>query len=81
MALSYVSWFLRVGISVAYDERIKDTLPISATQMGTVYSAFLLAYMICMTPGGWVIDRWGTRSALSVGGTLIVPVKSWIVQR
>jgi MFS family permease len=68
MALSYVSWFLRVGMSVAYDERIKGDLGIEPKAMGYVYSAFLLAYMLCMTPGGWVIDRWGTRAALTVMG-------------
>src|SRR4051794_29850996 len=68
MALSYVSWFLRVGMSVAYDEAIKDDLGIDPKAMGYVYSAFLLAYMLCMTPGGWLIDRWGTRTALTVMG-------------
>ena len=47
-------------MSVAYDEPHQKTLPISPTEIGTVYSAFLLAYMLCMTPGGWLIDRWGT---------------------
>lgn len=68
MALSYVSWFLRVSMSVAYDERIKDDLGIAPEAMGYVYSAFLLAYMLCMTPGGWLIDRFGTRKALTVMG-------------
>src|SRR6516225_8808051 len=68
MALSFVSWFLRVGMSVAYDESIKAELGIAPEAMGWVYSAFLLAYMLCMTPGGWVIDRWGMRAALAVMG-------------
>ena len=68
MALSYVSWFLRVGISVAYDERIKYVFPIDETTMGMVYSAFFFAYMLCMTPGGWLIDRWGARTALALMG-------------
>jgi MFS family permease len=68
MALSYVSWFLRVGMSVAYDERIKDALGIAPKHMGYVYSAFLLAYTLCMTPGGWLIDRRGTRAALALMG-------------
>jgi MFS family permease len=68
MALSYVSWFLRKSMTVAYDERIEDTLHIDTTAMGTVYSAFLLAYMLCMTPGGWLIDRWGMRTALTIMG-------------
>ncbi len=68
MALSYTSWFLRVGMSVAYDERIEADLHIEPTAMGTVYSAFFLAYMLCMTPGGWLIDRWGMRAALTLMG-------------
>jgi MFS family permease len=68
MALSYVSWFLRVGLSVAYDERMHKTFPISRTEIGAVSSALLLAYTICMTPGGWLIDRWGMRTALTLMG-------------
>jgi len=68
MAFSYVSWFLRKSMTVAYDERIEETLHIDPTAIGTVYSAFLLAYMLCMTPGGWLIDRWGMRVALTVMG-------------
>jgi MFS family permease len=68
MALSFVSWFLRVGMSVAYDESIEKDLGIAPEAMGWVYSAFLLAYMLCMTPGGRLIDRWGVRAALTVMG-------------
>jgi MFS family permease len=68
MALSYTSWFLRVGMAVAYDEQIKKDLGIAPEAMGWVYSAFLLAYMLCMTPGGSLIDRWGMRAALTVMG-------------
>jgi MFS family permease len=90
MALSYVSWFLRVSMSVAYDERIKDDLGIAPQAMGYVYSAFLLAYMVCMTPGGWVIDRFGTRKALTVMGfglvlfgalTGLAPTTPWLLQQ
>jgi ACS family D-galactonate transporter-like MFS transporter len=41
---------------------------ISPTAMGTVYSAFLLAYTLCMIPGGWLIDRRGPRFALLLVG-------------
>src|SRR5262249_48943407 len=68
MAFSFVSWFLRVSMSVAYDERIKDTLGIRPEAMGWVYSAFLIIYMLCMTPGGWLIDRYGPRAALTLMG-------------
>src|SRR5437588_3614878 len=38
------------------------------TWMGTVYTAFLIAYTLGMTPGGWLIDRVGPRLALAVMG-------------
>src|SRR5262249_39259229 len=68
MSLSFLSWLLRVSMPVAYDEKIKDDLGIDPTAMGYVYSALLFSYAICMTPGGWFIDRRGTRMALSVMG-------------
>src|SRR5262245_28025767 len=66
MALSFVSWFNRVSLPVAYDERIKDQYGIAETAMGTVYSALLLVYMLCMTPGGWLTDRFGARWSLGI---------------
>src|SRR5947209_20037310 len=68
VSYSFMTWFNRVSISVAYDERIKAQYDISPTQMGWVYSAFLFAYMVCMTPGGWLIDRYGPWAALVVMG-------------
>lgn len=36
----------------------------SEKRMGSIYSAYLLVYTIFMLPGGWLIDRLGTRFAL-----------------
>lgn len=68
MAFSFMSWFNRVNMSVAYDVRIKDQYGISEEAMGFVYSALLFTYMIFMTPGGWFIDRFGAKKALVVMG-------------
>jgi MFS family permease len=68
VALSFLSWFLRVSMSVAYDEKIKDQFGIRPETMGYVYSAYLAVYMLCMTPGGWFIDRFGARTALIIMG-------------
>jgi MFS family permease len=68
IAFSFMTWFNRVSMSVAYDERIKEQTGISPEAMGYVYSAFLFAYMIFMTPGGWFIDRFGAWTALVVMG-------------
>jgi MFS family permease len=34
--------------------------------MGMVYSGFLLCYTLAMLPGGWLIDRYGTRAELEM---------------
>src|SRR5262249_2213877 len=49
-------------------ERILKDHPSYEKQMGWVYSAFLITYTICMTPGGWFSDRVGIRIALAVVG-------------
>jgi len=68
VAYSYMTWFNRVSISVAYAEHIKDETGIAPVAMGWVYSAFLIAYTIFMTPGGWLIDRRGPWFALMIMG-------------
>ena len=68
VAFSFMTWFNRVSMAVAYDEKIKDSLGISEEAMGSVYSTFLVAYMLCMIPGGSITDRFGPRLALLVMG-------------
>jgi len=46
----------------------RDARTISEERMGNVYIAYLLIYTIFMLPGGWLIDRFGTRAALGVMG-------------
>src|SRR5207244_5397104 len=67
--------FNRIGMSVAGTARIMSQYGLKETQMGLVYSAFLLCYTLAMLPGGWLIDRWGARAALMVltfGSTVFV---------
>src|SRR5437588_8866950 len=68
IAYSFLTWFNRVSMSVAYDEHLKQDYRVSEEDIGTVYSAFFLAYMVCMLPGGWLIDRFGPWAALVVMG-------------
>ena len=68
VSYSFMTWFNRVSMSVAYDEQIKTQTGMSPEAIGSVISAFLFAYMICMTPGGWLIDRFGPWAALVVMG-------------
>lgn len=67
-AFSFMSWFNRVSMAVAYDTRIGPDLGVSEEAIGTVYSAFFLSYLLFMTPGGWFIDRFGPKRALLVMG-------------
>ena len=62
--LSGMSYFDRTIMSIAGPGIMKE-FHISETSMGAVYSAFLLAYTICMTPGGWLTDRFGPRRVLT----------------
>jgi MFS family permease len=54
--------FNRVSIAVAGTEQIIRPDFISKTQMGLVYSSFLLLYTLFMIPGGWFSDRFGPRA-------------------
>ncbi len=66
MGVCFLGHFNRISMATAADLRIMSEYDISTSKMGTVYSAFLLAYTLMMIPGGWVIDRRGTRFALAV---------------
>lgn len=64
MAFTFSGHFNRVSMSVAGTERLMDEYRLSETQMGSVYSAYLVLYTLAMIPGGWLIDRIGAKRAL-----------------
>jgi ACS family glucarate transporter-like MFS transporter len=66
-ALSAMNYFDRIVMSIAGPGIMKD-FGISETQMGSVYSAFLLSYTVLMAPSGWLADRFGGRMVLTVSG-------------
>jgi MFS family permease len=68
MAYVIMCHFNRISISVAGTDRIMKQYGISEQRMGVVYLAYLLAYTLCMTPGGWFIDRFGPKVALALLG-------------
>jgi MFS family permease len=63
MAVVALAQFNRISITVAGAEQIIRPGYVSETEMGAVYSAFLLVYTAFMIPGGWFIDRFGPRAA------------------
>jgi len=46
--------------------KIQSDLHLSDVQMGWVLSGFFIAYAAFQIPGGWLADRWGTRSSLAI---------------
>jgi MFS family permease len=68
MVFVALAHFNRLSISVAGAERIIPSDLLNPTQMGLVYSAYLVVYTLFMIPGGWFIDRFGPRRAwMAVG--------------
>jgi MFS family permease len=55
-SLTAVSYFDRTILSIAGPQLMRE-FHISPTAMGTVYSALLLSYTLCMLPGGALVDR------------------------
>lgn len=77
VAFSGVGYFNRNSIAVAGAERLMDEFELTETQMGAVYTAYLIAYTLCMVPGGWLIDRIGPKRSLMLmgfGAALLVPM-------
>src|SRR5262249_51956609 len=66
-ALSVMSYFDRTIMSIAGPEIIKE-FGIQPTQMGWVYSSFVLGYAIFMIPGGSVADQLGPGNTLALMG-------------
>jgi MFS transporter, ACS family, glucarate transporter len=62
--ISVVTYVDRVNISVA-GKALMPALGLSAVEMGTVFSAFVLGYALFQIPGGWLGDRWGARLVLT----------------
>jgi ACS family glucarate transporter-like MFS transporter len=62
--ISAITYVDRVNISVAA-RQMMPALGFDQLQMGYVFSAFVLGYALFQIPGGWLGDRWGTRTVLS----------------
>ena len=64
--LSAVAFLDRVNISIA-SIFIAKAYSFSDTQLGWIFSAFLVGYALFQTPGGWLADRLGSRRVLTAG--------------
>lgn len=61
--LTVVTYLDRVCIGTMAPA-IAEELGMGPRQMGTVFSAFILGYVLFEIPGGWLADRYGARALL-----------------
>jgi ACS family glucarate transporter-like MFS transporter len=59
-AITTINYADRATISIAGPE-IKKAFGLSAVEMGFVFSAFAWSYVIAQLPGGWLLDRFGSK--------------------
>jgi ACS family glucarate transporter-like MFS transporter len=59
-AITTINYADRATISIAGPE-IKKALGLDAIQMGFIFSAFAWSYVLAQLPGGWLLDRFGTK--------------------
>ena len=67
LAFSVMDYFNRTIMSISGPDIIKE-FSLSETQMGSIYSAFILSYALLMIPGGHLADRFGPRIVIAFMG-------------
>ncbi|MHB1423460.1 MAG: MFS transporter [Gemmataceae bacterium] len=63
-SLALLTYLDRICIMQA-KESIRDDLGFSDKDMGLIFSAFIVGYLLLEVPGGWMGDRWGSRRVLA----------------
>ena len=59
-AITTINYADRATISIAGPD-IKRDLGLSSVEMGFVFSAFAWSYVLAQLPGGWLLDRFGSK--------------------
>ncbi len=67
-AVTVINFADRGAISIAGPE-ISKALGLSPVQMGYIFSAFAWSYVLAQLPGGWLLDRFGSKKIIVVGLT------------
>jgi len=75
-AMNRVLFLLTISVLINYIDRsnlsiaaplLKDELGISASQLGTLLSAFFWTYALMQTPAGWLVDRFDVKWVFAAG--------------
>lgn len=67
VAFSVMSYFDRIIMSIAAPGIMRE-FSLTETEMGAVFTSFLLSYALMMIPGGGLADRFGPRRVLTAMG-------------
>ena len=66
LALAAAGAYLTRHCLAVANTTIQQELGFNNEQFGYLFSAFSIGYLICQIPGGWLGERFGTRTALSL---------------
>lgn len=70
MALSLFINYIDRGNLATAGPMVQDELHLSATELGALFSAFFVTYVLGMVPGGWLADRYGAKRVLGAGAAI-----------
>ncbi len=70
MAMSLFINYIDRGNLATAGPMVQDELHLSATQLGALFSAFFITYVLGMVPGGWLADRYGAKRVLGAGAAI-----------
>ena len=65
-AVTTINYADRATISIAGAD-IRRALDLSPVQMGYIFSAFAWSYVAAQLPGGWLLDRFGSKTTYLCG--------------
>jgi len=65
-AITAINYADRATISIA-GSAIQHDLGLTSIQMGYIFSAFGWAYVVAQLPGGWLLDRYGSKKVYAIG--------------
>ncbi len=63
-SLALLTYLDRICIMQAR-QSIRDDLGFRETDMGLIFAAFMVGYLLLEVPGGWMGDRWGSRRVVA----------------
>ena len=64
-SLALLTYLDRICIMQARSS-IKEDLGFTESEMGLIFAAFLVGYLLLEVPAGWMGDRWGSRRVVAV---------------